>query len=78
MMSRLYSRVIKFYRQSSPVFTCTLHQQQFMMNENDAAEKGSATACPFIATLLKMFLTVLQNITRVAADRIHVRIRNAH
>jgi len=38
--------------------------------------KKAATACPFIATP-EIFLTVPQNITRVAADRIHERIRRA-
>ena len=62
MISRLYSRVITFYRKSAPVFTCTLHHQQFMMNENDAAEKGSDSVSIYSHTP-EIFLTVLQNIT---------------
>jgi hypothetical protein len=47
-----------------------------MMNENDAAKKGSDCVSIYSHTP-EMFLTVLQNITRVAADRIHVKIKSA-
>jgi hypothetical protein len=46
-----------------------------MMDENDAAENGSDSVSIYSYTPEK-FLTALQNITRVAADRLHGRIRS--